>query len=56
MATDLDWSLGSGPEVRGPGEALLLAAVGRGAALAAGTITLALCARGLTEGTLVAAG
>jgi len=34
VATDLDWSLGSGPEVRGPGEALLLAAVGRGAALA----------------------
>ena len=32
-ATDLDWSWGSGPEVAGPGEALLLAAVGRPAAL-----------------------
>jgi len=34
VATDLDWSHGDGPEVRGPGEALLLAAVGRRAALA----------------------
>ncbi|HVK27660.1 MAG TPA: maleylpyruvate isomerase family mycothiol-dependent enzyme [Nocardioides sp.] len=28
-ATDLDWSNGDGPEVRGPGEALALAIVGR---------------------------
>jgi len=34
VATDLDWSQGSGPEVRGPAEALLLAGVGRAAALA----------------------
>lgn len=33
-ATDLDWAHGSGPEVRGPGEALALAMVGRPAALA----------------------
>lgn len=29
VATDLDWSVGRGPEVRGPGEALLLAMTGR---------------------------
>lgn len=29
VATDLDWSFGSGPEVRGTGEALLMAAAGR---------------------------
>ncbi|WP_028922642.1 maleylpyruvate isomerase family mycothiol-dependent enzyme [Pseudonocardia acaciae] len=29
IATDLDWSHGNGPEVRGPGEALLMAAAGR---------------------------
>ena len=29
VATDLDWSAGRGPEVRGPGEALLLAMAGR---------------------------
>lgn len=34
VATDLDWSHGSGPEVTGPAEALLLAGVGRAAALA----------------------
>jgi uncharacterized protein (TIGR03083 family) len=34
VATDLDWSRGEGPEVRGPGEALLLAIAGRPAALA----------------------
>ena len=28
-ATDVDWSAGRGPEVRGPGEALLLAMTGR---------------------------
>jgi uncharacterized protein (TIGR03083 family) len=33
VATDLDWSHGKGPEVRGPGEALLLVMAGRGAAL-----------------------
>lgn len=33
VATDVDWSHGSGPEVRGPGEALLLALAGRPAAL-----------------------
>ncbi|WP_232535364.1 maleylpyruvate isomerase family mycothiol-dependent enzyme [Nocardia terpenica] len=32
-ATDLNWSRGTGPEVRGPGEALILAMVGRPAAL-----------------------
>ncbi|SDM74003.1 maleylpyruvate isomerase family mycothiol-dependent enzyme [Allokutzneria albata] len=32
-ATDLEWSHGSGPEVRGPGEALLMAIAGRSAAL-----------------------
>jgi hypothetical protein len=29
VATDMDWSSGSGPEVRGQGEALLLAFAGR---------------------------
>ncbi|MGF7120805.1 MULTISPECIES: maleylpyruvate isomerase family mycothiol-dependent enzyme [unclassified Rhodococcus (in: high G+C Gram-positive bacteria)] len=29
-ATDLDWTAGSGPEVRGPGEALLMSVAGRG--------------------------
>jgi uncharacterized protein (TIGR03083 family) len=33
VATDLDWSRGSGPEVRGPGEALLMAIAGRGHAI-----------------------
>ena len=33
-ATDVDWSWGTGPVVRGPGEALLLAMLGRRAALA----------------------
>lgn len=32
-ATDLDWSWGDGPVVRGPGEALLMAMLGRPAAL-----------------------
>jgi uncharacterized protein (TIGR03083 family) len=32
-ATDLDWTHGSGPEVVGPGEALLMAMTGRRAAL-----------------------
>lgn len=34
IATDIDWSRGSGPEVRGPGEALLVALAGRHQALA----------------------
>jgi uncharacterized protein (TIGR03083 family) len=29
VATDLDWSTGRGPEVKGPGEALLMAMAGR---------------------------
>lgn len=29
VATDMDWAAGRGPEVRGPGEALLLAMTGR---------------------------
>lgn len=33
VATDLDWSWGDGPEVRGPGEALLMAMLGRHDAL-----------------------
>jgi uncharacterized protein (TIGR03083 family) len=33
-ATDVDWTHGQGPEVRGPGEALLMAMAGRPAALA----------------------
>lgn len=33
VATDLDWSFGKGPEVRGSGEALLMAMAGRPAAL-----------------------
>ncbi|TAM67870.1 maleylpyruvate isomerase family mycothiol-dependent enzyme [Mycobacterium sp.] len=33
-ATDLDWTHGDGPEVTGPGEALLMAMTGRPAALA----------------------
>lgn len=33
FATDLDWSAGRGPEVRGPGEALLMVMAGRGDAL-----------------------
>jgi uncharacterized protein (TIGR03083 family) len=44
-ATDVDWSTGSGPEVRGPCMSLILAMVGRKAALAdcegAGVDTLA---------------
>jgi uncharacterized protein (TIGR03083 family) len=34
QATDLDWSTGSGPEVTGTGEALLMAITGRSTALA----------------------
>lgn len=34
VATDVDWSHGTGPEVTGPGEALLLALAGRPQALA----------------------
>lgn len=34
VASDVGWTHGSGPEVRGPGEALLLALAGRGHALA----------------------
>jgi uncharacterized protein (TIGR03083 family) len=33
VATDVDWTVGGGPEVTGPGEALLMAAAGRAAAL-----------------------
>ncbi|MGN2638926.1 maleylpyruvate isomerase family mycothiol-dependent enzyme [Nocardia takedensis] len=33
-ATDVEWARGDGPLVRGPGEAIALAAVGRGAVLA----------------------
>ena len=33
VATDVDWSWGDGPEVRGPGEALLMAMLGRRHAL-----------------------
>lgn len=33
VATDLHWSFGSGPEVTGPGEALLMAVAGRAQAL-----------------------
>ncbi|NKY89491.1 maleylpyruvate isomerase family mycothiol-dependent enzyme [Nocardia veterana] len=33
VATDVEWSAGSGPEVRGPGEALALAVVGRAVVL-----------------------
>jgi hypothetical protein len=34
VATDIDWSHGDGPEVTGPGEALLMAIARRPAALA----------------------
>ena len=34
VATDIEWSWGSGPEVRGPAEAILLALTGRPVALA----------------------
>jgi uncharacterized protein (TIGR03083 family) len=34
VASDVDWTHGEGPEVRGPGEALLMAMAGRGAAVA----------------------
>lgn len=34
VATDVDWSSGQGPEVTGPGEALLMAVAGRPQALA----------------------
>jgi hypothetical protein len=34
VATDVDWSHGRGPEVRGPGEALLMIMAGRPDALA----------------------
>ena len=33
LATDVDWAAGAGPEVTGPGEALLMAAAGRPSAL-----------------------
>ncbi|MFC7406338.1 maleylpyruvate isomerase family mycothiol-dependent enzyme [Georgenia alba] len=33
VATDVDWSAGDGPEVRGPGEAILMAIAGRRPAL-----------------------
>jgi uncharacterized protein (TIGR03083 family) len=33
VATDIEWSHGDGPEVRGPGEAILLAVTGRSVAL-----------------------
>lgn len=33
IATDLDWSHGDGPQVRGPGEALLMAVAGRAQAV-----------------------
>ena len=33
IATDIDWTAGDGPEVTGPGEALLMAAAGRASAL-----------------------
>lgn len=33
VATDVSWSKGAGPEVRGPGEALALAMAGRGVAM-----------------------
>lgn len=33
IATDVTWSVGSGPQVQGPGEALLMAIAGRGASL-----------------------
>jgi uncharacterized protein (TIGR03083 family) len=33
LATDVDWTAGAGPEVTGPGEALLMAAAGRRSAL-----------------------
>jgi uncharacterized protein (TIGR03083 family) len=33
VATDIEWTHGEGPEVRGPGEAILLAASGRAVAL-----------------------
>ena len=33
VATDLDWAYGKGPEVHGPGEALLMAMAGRRSAL-----------------------
>jgi uncharacterized protein (TIGR03083 family) len=35
VANDMDWSAGDGPEVRGAGEALLLAMTGRSATVAA---------------------
>ena len=34
VATDVEWTSGSGPEVSGPGEAVLMATAGRGQALA----------------------
>jgi uncharacterized protein (TIGR03083 family) len=34
VATDVDWSTGSGPEVKGPAMSLILGMAGRGAALA----------------------
>jgi uncharacterized protein (TIGR03083 family) len=34
VATDIDWAHGTGPEVNGPGEALLVALAGRQQALA----------------------
>jgi uncharacterized protein (TIGR03083 family) len=49
-ATDIEWRHGAGPEVTGPGEALLLAMTGRPAALAdlegPGLATLAARVRG----------
>jgi len=34
VATDFEWSAGTGPEVRGPGEAIFMAANGRASAIA----------------------
>ncbi|WP_104524823.1 maleylpyruvate isomerase family mycothiol-dependent enzyme [Blastococcus atacamensis] len=34
VATDIDWTFGRGPELRGTGEAILMTVAGRGAALA----------------------
>ncbi len=47
VAPDVDWAHGDGPEVRGAGEAILLAASGRGIALAEleGDGVSTLCAR-----------
>lgn len=50
VATDLDWSAGQGPELRGPGESIVMAITGRAEAIdeLAGSGVEVLAAQGAT--------